>query len=151
MFRTLRQLRPETQFNVATFAGVVTAWKKDELPATKVHVEAAIAWLREQLPRGGTATFDALSFGIDQTDVDTIYFLSDGVPSLGRFEEQETILAELRRANRFRRVSINTIALIVGKSPIESVLKYEDPDDMADFMGRIAQENFGAFADESKP
>jgi hypothetical protein len=73
------------------------------------------------------------------------------VPSLGRFEEPETILAELRRANRVRRVSINTIAQNLGKSPIESVLKYEDPDDMADFMGRIAQENFGAFADESKP
>lgn len=151
MFRTLRQLRPETQFNVATFAGVVTPWKKDEVSATKENVEGAIAWLNEQLPRGGTATFDALSYGIDQTDVDTIYFLSDGVPSLGRFVEPETILAELRRANRFRRVSINTIALIVGKSPIESVLKYEDPEDMADFMGRIASENFGAFADESKP
>lgn len=141
---------PPTLFNVATFAGVVTPWLKEAVVANTENVEQAIAWLDKQLPRGGTATFDALEFGIAQENIDTIFFLSDGVPSLGRFEERETILAEVRKLNRFKRVTINTIALIIGLSPIESARKYEDPEDMADIMSRIASENQGGFANRSK-
>jgi len=151
LFKTIEGLSKETKFNVAVFSGAVMAWQKAEVQATKENQLAAIAWIREQLPRGGTATYDAIDYGISKTRADTIYFLSDGVPSGGRFEEPERILMELRKANRFRRVSINTVALIVGKADYESALKYEDPDEMAEFMNRIAEENYGSFADESHP
>ncbi|MCE9636573.1 MAG: HEAT repeat domain-containing protein [Planctomycetes bacterium] len=141
---------PPTMFSVATFAGVVTPWQKQALVASSENVELAIAWLEKQLPRGGTATYDALEFGIAQDNIDTIFFLSDGVPSLGKYEERETILAEVRKLNRFKRVTIHTIALIIGLSPIESARKYEDPDDMADIMSRIAGENQGGFVNRSK-
>jgi hypothetical protein len=141
---------PPTLFNVATFAGVVTPWGPDVVVATDENVEAAIAWLEKQLPRGGTATYDALEFGLNHKNIDTILFLSDGVPSLGKFEARETILAEVRKLNRFRRISINTVALIIGLSPIESARKYEDPDDMAEIMGRIASENQGTFSNENR-
>ncbi len=144
-------VEPPTLFNIATFAGVVTPWQKTPVLATQDNVNAALAWMLKQLPRGGTATYDALEYGVSLEGIDTVYFLSDGVPSLGRFEEPETILSEIRKRNRFRRVSINTIALIVGLSPIESVRKYEDPQDMADLMSRIAYENQGRFANESRP
>ncbi len=149
LFRTLKTLDKGTLFSVATFSGAVMSWSKEETYATPENVEAAIAWIRKQLPRGGTATYDALEYGINQTKADTIFFLSDGLPSGGRYEQPETILSEIRRANRFRRVSVNTVALIVGKAPYESVQKYEDPDEMAEFMSRIAEENYGSFADES--
>jgi len=141
---------PPTLFNVATFAGVVTPWSKEAVLASKDNVESAITWIEKQFPRGGTATFDAVQFGLEQPNIDTVYFLSDGVPSLGRFEERETILAEVRKLNRFRRITIHTIALIIGLSPIESARKYEDPDDMADIMSRLASENQGRFANESR-
>jgi hypothetical protein len=143
-------VEPPTLFNVATFAGVVTPWQKEAVLANDVNVELAVAWLEKQLPRGGTATYDALEFGISQNHIDTVFFLSDGVPSLGRIEEREAILAEVRRLNRFKRVTIHTVALIIGLSPIESARKYEDPSDMADLMKRIADENQGEFADESR-
>lgn len=149
--KSIDGLSPDTKFNAAIFSGSVTAWQKTEVQATKENKAAGIAWLVGKRPGGGTATFDAIDYGISQTKCDTIYFLSDGVPSLGRFEEPETILMELRKSNRFRRVSINTVALIVGKADYESVLKYEDPDEMAEFMARIAGENYGQFQDESKP
>ncbi len=144
-------LEPPTLFNVAVFSGGVTGWQKAAVLADDAEVAAAIEWIEGKEPGGGTASYDALAFGLAQPDIDTIYFLSDGVPSIGRYEERETILGEVRKLNRFGRVSINTVALIVGLSPIESVRKYEDPDDMADFMSRIAIENQGTFANESKP
>jgi hypothetical protein len=144
-------VEPPTMFNVATFAGVVTPWREEAVLANDAHVEEAIAWLEKQLPRGGTATYDALEFGITRNLIDTVFFLSDGVPTLGRFEEREAILAEVRRLNRFKRVTIHTIALIIGLSPIESQRKYEDPEDMADLMNRIATDNQGHFSNESKP
>lgn len=142
---------PPTLFNVATFSGAVTPWGKSAVLANDENVAAAIEWIRKQLPRGGTATYDALDHGLAQEDIDTIYFLSDGVPSAGRYEERETILGEVRKRNRFRRVTIHTIALIIGLSPIESARKYEDPDDMAELMGRIATENQGRFSNQSRP
>jgi HEAT repeat protein len=142
---------PPTLFRVATFSSGVVPWRKDAVLATEENVEEAIAWLEKQGPHGGTATYEALEYGVSLEDVDTVYFLSDGVPSLGRWVERETILARVRQMNRFRRVSISTIALIIGLSPIESLRKYEDPDDMAELMSRIASENQGKFANESKP
>lgn len=144
-------LEPPTLFNVATFSGGVTPWQKSAVLADDAEVAAAIEWVEGQAPGGGTASYDALAYGLAQPDIDTIYFLSDGVPSVGRFEERETILGEIRKLNRFRRITINTVALIIGLSPIESMRKYEDPEDMADFMSRVAAENQGRFANESKP
>ena len=151
LFKSIDGLSKDTRFNVAVFSGAVTAWLPAEVEASKENKTAAVEWVRKQLPRGGTATYDAIDYGISKTKADTIYFLSDGVPSGGRFEEPETILMELRKSNRFRRVSINTVALIVGKADYESALKYEDPDEMAEFMARIALENYGQFQDESHP
>ena len=144
-------VEPPTLFNVATFAGHIAPWKKEAVIADDANVEAAIEWLRVQFPRGGTNTHGALEFGLNQEYVDTVFFLSDGVPSVGKMDEPEAILAEVRHMNRFRRVTVNTVALIVGRSPIEKALKYEDPEEMADFMNRIAIENYGKFADESRP
>lgn len=143
--------RPPVYFNVATFAGHVEAWREEEVLATQENVDAAIEWLGTRNPRGGTNTYDALKFAVEKANVDSVFFLSDGVPSVGQYDEPETILSEIRKRNRFRRVAINTVALIVGKTPIEKALKYEDPDEMAEFMSRIAEENFGEFADESRP
>jgi hypothetical protein len=143
-------MEPPTLFNVAVFSGGVRAWQPRAMLADDENVAAAIKWTEGQLPGGGTASYDALAYGLAQTDIDTVFFLSDGVPSLGRYDERETILGELRKLNRFKRITINTVALIIGLSPIESARKYEDPDDMADFMRRVAEENQGTFANESK-
>jgi hypothetical protein len=151
LFKAIQGLSKDTLFNVAVFSGAVIAWQKEEVRATKENTAAAIEWIKGMLPRGGTGSYDALDFGIQKTKADTIFFLSDGLPSAGRYDEPEMILAEVKKSNRFRRVCINTVALIVGKSPIEKALKYEDPDEMAEFMSRVAEENFGGFQDESHP
>ena len=64
--------------------------------------------------------------------VDTIFFLSDGRPTVGEYVDPEDIRREVRALNELRKVVIHTIA--IGEFQKE-------------FMKRIAEENGGVFVD----
>ena len=145
LFRAIKSLNEKTLFNVMTFASDIHTWRKGEVLATKENVADSMKWLGTRLlPRGGTNTHGALMRALrDNPKIDTVYFLSDGLPSSGEMEIQEEIIVALRDANRFRKVVFNTIALVFGKSKIEKAWKYEDPEEMGAFMRRIAEETAG--------
>jgi HEAT repeats/von Willebrand factor type A domain len=103
------------------------------------------------LELGKTNTLGALmyAFGIDpnnppkgpvtQTDkaalknkLDTVYFLSDGRPSIGRLVDTKEILAEVTRFNEFYKIVIHAIA--IGEFQKE-------------FMRDLAAQNGGVFMD----
>jgi len=75
------------------------------------RAKAASAWLKKQPARGGGAIYDALVAAMDDPEVDTIYLLSDGVPSYGSVKRDYRVLQEVRRHNHWRRVAIHTILL----------------------------------------
>ncbi len=75
------------------------------------RAKAASAWLKKQPARGGGAIYDALVAALDDPEVDTIYLLSDGVPSYGSVKRDYRVLQEVRRHNHWRRVAIHTILL----------------------------------------
>jgi len=68
-------------------------------------------------------------------DVDTIFFLSDGRPSVGKLIEPDDILMAVREVNKLKKVVIHTIA--IGE--------YQK-----DFMETLARENGGVFVDLGK-
>jgi HEAT repeat protein len=94
------------------------------------------------LEGGKTNTYAALmaALGVEEgketndyeTELDTVFFLSDGRPSHGRFIEPGDVLREVRAVNELRKVVIHTITL--GE--------FEK-----DFMERLAAENGGTFVD----
>ena len=94
------------------------------------------------LEAGKTNTYGALAaaLGIDtekkredyEIAVDTIFFLSDGRPSVGTYVDPDDILREIKAANELRKVVIHTIA--IGEF-------------QKDFMKRLAEENGGVFVD----
>ncbi|MHC4940664.1 MAG: HEAT repeat domain-containing protein [Planctomycetota bacterium] len=145
LFKAIKSLNEKTLFNVMTFASDIHTWKRGEVLATKENIAESLKWLETRLlPRGGTNTHGALMRALsDNPKIDTVYFLSDGLPSSGEMEIQEEIIVALRDANRFRKVVFNTIALVFGKSKIEKAWKYEDPEEMGAFMRRIAEESAG--------
>ena len=67
-----------------------------------------------------------------EVDVDTVFFLSDGRPTVGDFGDPDDILRELKNVNELRKVVIHTIA--IGEF-------------QKDFMRRIADQNGGVFVD----
>jgi hypothetical protein len=64
--------------------------------------------------------------------VDTMFFLSDGRPTVGDYIDPEDIKREVKAANELRKVVIHTIA--IGEFQKE-------------FMKRIAEDNGGVFVD----
>lgn len=101
------------------------------------------------LDMGKTNTYGAImtAMGIDptkgpqtgdkdyKTEVDTIFFLSDGRPTVGEFVDPDDILREVKAANELRKITIHTIA--IGEF-------------QKDFMRRMAEENNGIFVDLGK-
>lgn len=96
------------------------------------------------LSAGKTNTYDALmtALGVGKkkkgkdvsyaVNLDTIFFLSDGRPSHGKFVVPEDILREVRAANELRKIVLHTIA--IGQFT-------------KSFMRNLAEQNGGVFVD----
>jgi HEAT repeat protein len=63
---------------------------------------------------------------------DTMFFLTDGKPTVGELVDTEDILASIRELNRFRKVTIHTIAI---------------GDFTSNFLKQLAEQNGGVFVD----
>lgn len=139
----IRMLADDAYFNVILFSEGAKAWQPTLVPATKTNREAAVAWANALPAEGGTNTWDSLELAFQiagassdkkrDQGADTIFFVSDGQPSVGRLTDPNEILVELARLNRTRRVRINTITIGSEGSGI-------DPE----FLKRMADENFGS-------
>jgi hypothetical protein len=97
------------------------------------------------LDKGKTNTYGALKFALGVNDVrtadatytkieaDTVFFLSDGRPTVGEYVDPDDILREIKALNDLRRVVLHTIA--IGEF-------------QKDFMERLAAQNGpGVFVD----
>jgi HEAT repeat protein len=98
------------------------------------------------LEAGKTNTYGALIAALDAEDksakdkgyvveLDTIFFLSDGRPTVGEYVDPQDVLREIREANKLRKIVIHTIA--IGEF-------------QKDFMKQLAEENGGIFVDLGK-
>lgn len=113
-------------FNLVLYSGGVHVWKPEMQTADDAARKAARDFVDEAKVVGGTNTFDALeaAFGLgdigkgkkkesDPTGdarVDTIVFLSDGKPTVGRVTDPDAIRAAVREWNKARRVAVHAIA-----------------------------------------
>jgi Mg-chelatase subunit ChlD len=105
----LARLPRGTRFNVFLFRTDVEAWRKRLVPATPGARRACREWIEAARPGGWTNLFDALALALADDDVDTLYVLTDGVPSRGGETERRSILDEIAFLNRYRLVQINCV------------------------------------------
>ena len=82
-------------------------------PGGDASARRAIGWLSKEEPKGWGAFFDALAV-ISADELDTIVLLSDGVPSRGTYDRDFRLIPEFVKANRFRRVAVDTV--LVGRT-----------------------------------
>jgi HEAT repeat protein len=129
MIRTIRGLNRDVRFNVLVFGTSVVAQGKSLVPASKANQGKAGAFLRGLEPAGATNLADALETAFRDDDVDTIYLLSDGEPTVGRILGTAELRRWVRRANGPRRIVLHTIS--AGDLTSN------------DFLKRMAEENGG--------
>ncbi|MDJ0522508.1 MAG: hypothetical protein QNJ90_10615 [Planctomycetota bacterium] len=116
MEKTLKELPDDTLFDLYVYRYWSSYPPKTKLtralgkmmPCTKQNVRKALAWLGKQEAKGWGAFYEPLEVLLED-DVDSVVLLSDGSPSRGRYDRDFRILQEFPRANRFRRMAVNTI------------------------------------------
>ncbi len=97
------------RFNVIVFQTGLLTWKKKLVRATPGAKRACQAWIDELKPAGWTNLFDALEQAMADDDVDSLFVLTDGVPSRGAETTRTAILEEIRLLNHYRLVEINCV------------------------------------------
>lgn len=145
--KALQALDPRTEFNIVVFSASPVSWLRQGLAkAGKERIQEAVEYVRGLHPSGGTNSHGVLELVFkDFPSIDTIYFLSDGSPTVGKTAVHERILADVRRWNRLRGVRIHAIALLSGDAPNPALAEQDDKDDAARFMSALARETGGAF------
>ncbi len=108
--RLLKKLPSDTALNIICFDATYKAWQKKLQPLYGRGRSKAVDYVQNLNTGSGTNVFDTLEFALKDKRVDTIYLLTDGVPTRGRIKNPDAILAEIRKQNRVRAVTIHTIA-----------------------------------------
>jgi hypothetical protein len=73
--------------------------------------DRARAWVQKLAADGGTNMNDALELAFSDPLVDTIFLLTDGMPSVGKRIDPEAIRVAGRGWNSTRRIKLNTVAI----------------------------------------
>eukprot|EP00026_Physarum_polycephalum_P001965 Phypoly_transcript_01969.p1 GENE.Phypoly_transcript_01969~~Phypoly_transcript_01969.p1 ORF type:complete len:507 (+),score=54.36 Phypoly_transcript_01969:107-1522(+) len=113
------RLPKDFRFNIITFGEQVNRWKPHLQLANKDTVESACEFLSNATENGGTNTFQALQYALEnlEDDLDAIYMMSDGDPTRG-VEDVNVILSYVKDniAKRQRKVIIHTTAVLMGQN-----------------------------------
>jgi len=119
--QVLVNFRRETHFNVIFFQTLVQPWEKKLTPATSDNRRRALEYVRRKSPMGGTNIHGALDLAFQDESVDTIYLLSDGMPTAGRITDPDRLLDEVLSWNLVRRITIHCISLGGGNIFLETL------------------------------
>ena len=107
---------------------------------------AARKFVEKLAPTGATNIFDALLTSMEiaatvgkskeEPQVDTIFFLTDGIPSHGKIVDPHQILAEVRRRNELLGLAIHCVGV--------------SKDQNRSFLFNLAKQNGGKYVSHTK-
>jgi hypothetical protein len=107
---------------IAYSTGVFPLWRELR-PAEPAQREEVLKRVQGLVADGGTNIFDALEVAYRDAQVDTIYLLTDGQPTVGRLIAAEDIREEVQRWNRSRQVVIHCISLGLDSDLLKALAK----------------------------
>jgi len=122
--RALKSLPEEASFGIIAFAGTPEFWEKGMMKGDAASRKRAEQWIGELGTHPGTNIYDSLeiAFQLGHSGVhtatpgaspDTIYLVSDGNATVGKFLEGEEILRQVSLWNQGRGIRVHAIG--VGK------------------------------------
>ena len=107
--RVLESLPPKTRFNLIPYTSDPHPWKDELVEAKPAHVRAAAAWFENRRDRGSGNFWDAALLALEDPDVDTIWVLTDGVPTGGPRYCLELMVPLLVERNASRGVAFDSL------------------------------------------
>ena len=116
----LGQLDGDARVNVLFFATRYRSLSDRLVPLGKLR-DKLIAYVRKECrtPEGKGMTrsnlYDALVFALDDPGIDSVFFLSEGGQTEGRYVGEERLLRHLERLNVYRRVRVNCLQVTKKK------------------------------------
>jgi len=116
----LGQLDGEARVNVLFFATRYRSLSDRLVPLGKFR-DKLIAYVRKECrtPKGKGMTrsnlYDALVFALEDPGIDSVFFLSEGGQTEGRYVGEERLLRHLERLNVYRRVRVNCLQVTKKK------------------------------------
>jgi hypothetical protein len=140
---SLRELDPRTRFNLYFFHDRARAWKTTPVPAGSM-AESGAGAAKAITPAGQTNYFDALKLVLGATGgpggwnaafadtPDTLFFLTDGLPTVGEITKADELLSWFNERNRFARLRVHVIAM--GRAGLDPEL-----------LRALAEQNGGTF------
>jgi len=143
--RALEGLSESTRFNIVVFSNEARAWRQRPTQATKKRIAQAQKWIDEEFTPGGqTHTWQAieLAFATDK-DLDTIYLLSDGSPSMGKWRNYPDTAWALDTIVWKRQITVHTVALSL--SDLFKKKKGSAEEFGEGYMRRVAKATGGRF------
>ncbi len=161
LINTVYVLHPKVHFNVVWYESVPKPWKPELVPASWLNKLDCLKETERLEASGPTNIWDALELAFKMLETgpkrdvvaldkkanyatslggaDTFFLMTDGQPNEGRVQDPAEILAELRKVNQLRKVTLHTVCVgdPVGGDPKAS------PDPV--FLRKLAEENGGDF------
>ena len=132
LIKIILSLQDGTATNFVRFNSIIEYWRKALHVLDKDSRKEAAKFINSSTPQGLTNIYEALEFAFQDISIDTIFFLSDGLPTIGKYTNPDKIVAEIVKLNMLRKVKINTIGF--GLEPKE-----------ADLLKNLAFQNYGVF------
>jgi len=105
---------------IAYESGVRSLWDKLRQPDDENRKDL-LARVKSIPPGAGTNIFGALEMAFADPEVDTVYLLTDGEPSVGKLIAPDDILDEVRRWNRTRQIVIHCIGLGIDSQLLKNL------------------------------
>lgn len=120
-------------FNIFAFNSDVLPFMSELVQAEDVNKRAARNFSYRLTPLKKTASYDALYSGLRaDLNLEAMYFLSDGEPTMGRIVDMPTIVNSITAENALQRTSIYTLG-------IDARAAHEE------FLQDLAKRNYGKF------
>ncbi|MDE0960469.1 MAG: VWA domain-containing protein [Planctomycetota bacterium] len=134
-------LSPKSRFSVVAFSEGVLRFSTKLVKARGSSLKKAIQFVQQLRAGGETNSYGALEAAFADREVDTIYLLSDGSPTVGDETSQTLILDAVRKWNRYRATRIHCFGLFAGEAP------RQDEGQARDFLRRLARSNHGRYTE----
>lgn len=110
--KAIKALDDNALFNIAPFSTGVESWLEEGVAnAGDATRDDALEYVGRLGALGGTNLYGSLEYGFSDLDVDTIFVLSDGEPSVGDLLDPQLIRDAVKEMNATRKVVIHTISV----------------------------------------